>query len=94
MNKLFFSLVVIFTLSSCANYGELSGIVLNDCTGYYIRHQNVDYFVCNGDFFEPKDVNQLTLVKYKKLAVCEDSVKCDAYHPYAEIIKVRRRIKK
>lgn len=93
MRKLLY-IACLLGLTSCANVGELSGIVQNDCTGYYIRHQNVDYFVCNGDFFDQEDVNQLTLVKYKKLDFCDDTLKCSAYHPYAEIIKVKRRIKR
>jgi hypothetical protein len=90
MKNLIFGLFIL-SLASCANVEEINAVVIKDCSGTYLRQNNVDFLVCNTEDFEMYEGGERINVKFKDIYQCKDTTtKCIWYHPYAKSVKVKK----
>ena len=89
--KLFLGAMLgIFLLGSCGITQEMQGTIVKDCTGTYIRHNNIDYKICNESEIGTAYVDQRITVNYSEVKECKNVSSCPIYHPAAKNIKVKK----
>lgn len=89
--KLFVGAAVsILLLGSCGVTREMQGTIVKDCTGTYIRHNNIDFKICNESEIGSAYVDQRITINYKEVNDCKNASTCPIYHPSAKNIKVKK----
>ncbi len=82
------------TTSQNMDYVEVKAIFIKDCTGSYLRMDNVDYKICNYEStasYQQNDVIYASIRKVKECATSSPEVMtCKMYHAYAATIEVRK----
>ncbi|WP_346238231.1 hypothetical protein ABDK00_004060 [Niabella insulamsoli] len=67
--------------------GEMT--VIRDCTGTYLRHNNLDYWICNQEKLENFETNTTLTASIKKSVNCKiDGMTCYLYHKNEGVFKV------
>ena len=89
MAKLFLGLSIIL-MTSCGVTSEITGTIVQDCSGTYIRHNNVDWKICNDEKILPKDKTSIVRLNYRDVYQCKDSSTCLVYHPSSKSIHVKK----
>ncbi|MCH5598520.1 hypothetical protein [Niabella ginsengisoli] len=52
--------------------GEMT--IVRDCTGTYLRHNNLDYQVCNKKLLKKFNIDEMVIVSIKKLKTCYEEI--------------------
>ena len=99
--KLFFTLTTFFTLAlfSCSTSIKqnqlLSGTIVRDCTGTYIRVNNMeDYLACNNELLSDKKDGETVSVIYNFEKNCKepaDKATCLMYHEHKGKITIKKK---
>jgi hypothetical protein len=89
--KLIICLFALLILGSCVPSQEIVATVVRDCSGTYVRRNNVDFKVCNSVNLTRFENGQRIIAKYKEVYECADTTtKCIWYHPYAQTVKIKK----
>lgn len=86
MRTLIFLLAIATT--SCAKYSFTNGTVVKDCTGSYLRVNNLDYLICNDSTVKNIPDQTNISVKYKKGDNCTAPGLCLIAHPTEGTIQI------
>jgi len=87
-NLLLFSALLTFCILtiSCSKERNIKAIIVEDCTGTYLRINSKDYKVCNLEMIENFTSGQKVEVSFEKIDDCKGSgnfpVTCYLYHPF------------
>jgi hypothetical protein len=73
----------------------VQAIIVRDCTGTYLRHDGMDFHVCNIDKVESFANSETISVTFKKLGTCNGtatgSIVCDMLHisdGWIEVVRI------
>lgn len=83
--------IAFLSMVSCGNTEEVMATVVKDCSGTYLRKNNVDYKVCNENELILFEDGTRISAKVKDIYECKDTTsKCIWYHPYAKSVKIQK----
>lgn len=88
-----FNLLLIITIAatifSCEKEKNQTATIIRDCTGTYLRIDDKDYLVCNGEKTSEFEENENVIVTYEDIDQCSfDGFLCELYHKNEGPIKV------
>lgn len=88
--KYFTLFCLLLVLNSCISTKVVSGKLIRDCSGVYVRDNNVDWRICNETKLKPEDFLKTVTINYQKVNICKDTTSCLIYHPYARSIRIKK----
>lgn len=81
-------LCALFFLMGCKKIKN-EGVVIKNCSGYFLRINDLDYKVCNFMSLNPYNSGVSIKVKYRIVDHCSNNqVVCTDIYPYADIIEI------
>ncbi|MBU2018787.1 MAG: hypothetical protein KJ941_03995 [Bacteroidetes bacterium] len=81
-------------LASCGTTSIVTGTIVEDCSGVYVRNNNVDWKICNSSKIKPTDKEGNITINYIRVDKCKDSSICLVYHPSAQSIRIKKVLRK
>lgn len=85
--------IFLFSCSSIVHDRLITGSVVRDCTGTYVRiGEKEDYLVCNSDILKDKKAGEKVSVIYDNTKNCPESegkAVCAMYHESKGIIRIK-----